>query len=332
MYSPIMNWKLGEKNAIAYLAPEVRAEIMPIICVDSFGSNPLKFSDSMSKILHGGPFYLYLGDALVEDELKPYSEFETLMNGQLRGQYVPVIDVSNHFIFSDALSVSTNGLAFRVRNEEFEDALGFIGFVCDEYSVELSQIDLILDFEKIKPENFFTYRFVVREFLSSNESIKSFRRIIVSSTSFPSFTELSSIEAYQVTRFKRYELELFELCRSQNPDLDLVYSDYGPFGTETLSPIPGMSPNFKIRYTTDIDYAYIRGVQLKKGGLELDKVKRCCDEVVNLNEFKGSDFSWADNFINRISSGENISAGNLTTWVTVGWNHHITQIINKKSG
>ena len=106
------------------------------------------------------------------------------------------------------------------------------------------------------------------------------------------------------------------------------YSDYGPTDLSDTSFVIGMSPNFKIKYTGFDKYYYIKGIPVKKGGLDFSQVQRACKILYqNSSVFSGESFSWADKKIAEIAeASEEIQTGNLTTWVSYSFNHHITLI------
>lgn len=327
MYSPIMSCKLGEKRALSNLQPYSSNLLRPIICVDNYGSSFDRFTETLDNAIKRNLFYLYLHGDILDEDPYPFTAFESLTKQAFSKRYIPTIDIANHYLVEDLKDDFSNGLALRVRANDFEDAFMLISFLCDKYSLECKDIDVILDFGGIKEDELFTAKVLAKEFFKS-EIVSSLRSVIVSSTSFPHYTDLSHAEAFQVLRLKRLEPLLFDYCKSISNNSNLIYSDYGPFGDISISYIIGMSPNFKIRYTSKVDYLYIRGIQTSKGGLEFDNVKKCCDAIVNAPEYRGKDFSWGDDFINQISENNDIKPGNLTTWVSISWNHHITSVLD----
>ena len=72
----------------------------------------------------------------------------------------------------------------------------------------------------------------------------------------------------------------------------------------------------------------IKGLSLKKGGLELANVATSCRLLVEHPQFSGENFSYGDNIIATIANGTNTKSGNLTNWVAYSFNHHITLIVS----
>jgi len=107
-----------------------------------------------------------------------------------------------------------------------------------------------------------------------------------------------------------------------------VYADYGPMNLSEVTFFPYMVPNFKIKYSTSDKYLVVKGLSLKKGGLELANVATSCRLLVEHPQFSGENFSYGDNIIATIANGTNTKSGNLTNWVAYSFNHHITLIVS----
>lgn len=323
-YVPIIKWKKGEQEALKELTDNIKDEIIPLIEITpDFNETKL---DSTLKSWENQYFYYDVLPECYEDDDEIY--FRILK--KLDSKYViPVLELEDDLdIISSADHCSSNGFALRITCDDADNDI--ITDSIDEISktFDIGNIDLILDMKEITNEKYI----VVKSILSDINNLQGFRNIILSSSSFPE--TLNGIERFELSTVNRDDWFFWKKCTDKlNPKfkINLVYSDYGIDIPKFVSFIPGMSPLFKIRYTYDDKFIILKGQTIKKGGLDKDSVSTLCNTLVSSEYFKGKDFSWGDNYIFEHSTNEAPSYGNLTTWIKVGANHHITFVINQLS-
>lgn len=112
----------------------------------------------------------------------------------------------------------------------------------------------------------------------------------------------------------------------------VIYGDYA-----TIHPIPAddeidprkMNPTASIRYTFNDKWLLIRGQGTRTPGSKgFDQFFHHADTLVNAPQYRGKDFSFGDNKIMRIHLKKD-SKGSLETWVMIGVNHHISEIVDQ---
>ena len=242
------------------------------------------------------------------------------------GNATPVLDLSMLDAISDWAFVPQQGVAIRIRGNEFADIESTLNPVFSSTPLNRATTDLILDLQYALENDLFSKESVLKGTLPYIDGISEYRSIIISSCSFPE--ELPQMEVNRIYRFPRSESQIhakaLELAKRFH--FTYVYSDYGPASLQEIQFVVGMSPNFKIKYSTKDEYLYIKGISLKYGGLDIKNISTLCTTLVNSGEFFGEDFSWADACIYKLSNNTAKSGGNLTTWVSYSMNHHITLI------
>lgn len=325
-YVPILKWKKGEQSALKELSTNVKNNIIPLIEItpDFNESNLL----ATIKCWENRPLYFDVLPECYEEDNEIY--FRILK--KLDPNYtIPVLSLTDDIkIIEEAKILSNIGFALRITSSDSEYIEDSLEQISNTFNSNF--IDLILDMKSITAENYSEKYIVLKSILSDIPNINNYRNIILATSSFPN--SLNNIERYKLATVERLDWSFWEKCRSKlnkKFNIDLVYSDY-TIDTPNYSPyIVGMSPLFKIRYTYDDNFIILKGQTIKKGGLERDSVAALCNILVTSNYFKGTQFSWGDNYIFEHSNNLAPSYGNLTTWVTVGTNHHITHIIDQIS-
>ena len=324
-YVPIIRWKRGEQNALLNLLEDVKDLVTPFIEIP-FTPTAEKNIARIDTIWSGRQFYFYLCPDWYEDEPDTYKFYMEKIQSTNCDTAIPVFDLSNDTDIRKSAGNTPNGVAIRIQNNEFgliEDTLN--GYVA-EGVIDPDQTDLLLDLRYVYENDLFSKESVIKATFADLEGSQRYRSIIISSCSFPkSFTNLESDRVYS---YRRTELQVYHLADklAKRHGFNYIYSDYGPSDLEEVEFVVGMTPNFKIKYTTLDQYLYIKGKSLKKGGLDLEEVGSCCKLLVDRADFSGEGFSWGDDKIYELASGKASSGGNLTSWVGYSYNHHISLI------
>ena len=244
---------------------------------------------------------------------------------------IPVLSLKDDLdIIETANGIPKIGFAIRITSNDSEYIEDTLGEIINSFNTEF--IDIILDMREINNNNYNEKFLVLKSIISDIPSIDTFRNIILSSSSFPE--NLSSVERYELAKVDRLDWNFWNKCTDKlngKFDIKLIYSDYCVTNPNYVSYIPGMSPLFKIRYTFDSFFVILKGQTIKKGGLDSDNVSELCKTLVDSRYFKGEKYSWGDEYIYIHSNNNASSYGNLTTWVKVGINHHITFVIDQLS-
>ena len=330
-YVPILRWKRGEQQAIVQLNSKIRNQIMPLIEIPYTESARTKMKSSIDTILEDMPFYFYLAPEWYEDVDEGYYQQEAIQDKYLEvfislenKNAVPVFDLSNIDYLKIPEEIKNKAIAIRIQNDEF--------FLIENIFPRLKLIpentDIIIDLKHIDSDDLFSKISVIKAVMVDINRISDFRSIIISGGSFPQ--NLTSLQPNKIYTYPRREVDFYVKSKdlSEKFKFNYIYSDYGPSDLAPVEFVVGMVPNFKIRYTTNNEWLYIRGISIKKGGLDLNEVSSCCKTLVDSNYYSGQDYSWGDKKIYDIAF-EKCNAGNLTSWVSYCFNHHITLISNQ---
>lgn len=331
LYVPIVKCKMGEQKALLNLDDQVKDNIIPLIEIPLFSQAMTKKGTTVEGLISSfwdkrNYFFYFMPDwysdlddfnDFIEEKVKPLCHDSCA---------IPVIDLSLVDFIKDWSDISQNGVAIRLRNNDFGDIEEILNPLFDETTLTRNQIHLIFDLQYVGENDLFSKISVLKAAFSDLDKASEFRSIVISSVSFPK--QLPSMESKKIYRFKRVETEIFAMALklSERFNFNYVYSDYGPSDIEENIFVVGMSPNFKIKYTAFDDYLYIKGIPVKKGGLDLGNVRELAKILVECSDFSGEDYSWGDKNIFNIALGASASSGNLTTWVSYSMNHHITFI------
>lgn len=328
-YVPILKFKAGEQQAIKNLDTATSNEICPLFEIHK-PKEGVNLSEQVSACWDDRPFFFYpMPDWYEECEdisewvNKPAGDFCSLCKNR---NATPVLDLSMLDAISDWSFLPQQGLAIRVRNNEFAEVENMLDPVFSSSPLKRATTDLILDLQYAYQNDLFAKESVLKGTLPYIDGISEYRSIIISSCSFPE--ELPQMEVNRIYSFPRTESQIhakaLELAKRFH--FTYVYSDYGPASLQEIQFVVGMTPNFKIKYSTYDKYVYIKGIPLKRGGLDVERIGNLCSTLVDSGDFCGEMFSWADSCIYQLAKGAAKNGGNLTTWVSYSMNHHITLI------
>lgn len=330
-YVPIVKCKLGEQKALLNLNDEIKSKIIPLIEIPlSQAMTKKNISEVIDSFWKKRKFFFYFMSNWYSD----YENFSEFINEKIKplcedDYAIPVLDLSLVYDVKNWIDISKNGVAIRIRNNEFGDIEDILNPLFQDSGLTRDQTHLIFDLQYVGAEDIFSKTSVLKAAFSDLDKANDFKSIIISSVSFPK--QLPTMESKKVYRFKRAEMEIFttSLKLSERFNFNYVYSDYGPADIEENVFVIGMSPNFKIKYTAFDDYLYIKGIAVKKGGLDIENVRNIAKILIESSEYSGAEYSWGDKSIYDISQGNSLSSGNLTTWVSYSMNHHITFLVNQ---
>lgn len=325
-YVPILKWKKGEQGALRELFTSVKNDIIPLIQITpDFNESKLL---STIQSWENRPLYFDVLPECYEDDNEIFFRILQKLNPDYT---IPILSLDDNIdIIEEATSLSNLGFALRIVSANAEYVENTLEQITQNFNP--SYIDLILDIKHIDEENYNEKFIVLKSILLDIPNINNYRNIIVATSSFP--TTLTNVERYELATIERLDWSFWKKCvdkLNKKFNINLIYSDYTIDTPNYVAYIPGMSPLFKIRYTSDDNFIILKGQTIKKGGLDSDSVSDLCNTLVTSCYFKGSDFSWGDKYIYEHSNNSAKSYGNLTTWVKVGTNHHITFVIDQLS-
>lgn len=333
MYVPILKCKKGEQSALFNLTDDIKDKIIPLIEIPYSSVTTKKpIIELIESFWSERTFFFYFMPEWYDNSLEELQELivnEIIPVVQNNKYAIPVFDLSVFSSISEVDIISQNGIAIRLRDNEFGQIEDMLNPLFNDNILDRRSTDLILDLQYVAEKDLFSKTAVLKSAFSDLDVAAEFRSIIISSVSFPK--TVSDLEVGQIYRFKRMEVDIFTLALKLEKRFGFkyYYSDYGPTDNEDVAFVIGMSPNFKIKYTTFGDFLCIKGLSLKRGGLDIGNVQQLAEILVNSSDFSGATYSWGDEKIYLLANKQYNSPGNLTTWVSYAMNHHITFITHQ---
>ncbi|PHQ93568.1 MAG: hypothetical protein COB48_07760 [Pseudoalteromonas sp.] len=315
MYYPNLRWKQGEVKALENAPEDWYAKMCPIWIVE----NPQEgLVDSVLGIVS-----LWSGNQIldmsrvdietVEDEL-----FDAVSSTPLPFAITPK---SSRFLGEDLQRVFKNNPCFRVAcSPSLEEVLNpethdeNLSYISD--FIESQNVKVILDFGVVNSR-------YVADSDSLAEIVEIYlnagvMEVIISGGSFPkTLQDIQGVE--HITRFEKL---LFQRL-SEKVTKPISYSDYATLSPEWNQSEIMRSKHINIRYTHDDYWVVLRQPGKDKAAIyELTKI------LVLQSEFRGAEFSWADNvWVERAKEPPVIGPGNSTFHVSEFIHHHISQVL-----
>lgn len=320
LYSPILKFKKGEQDALKGLSDSTKDVIIPVLEITS-DHNLGKIQGQIEACWNNRMYYFDVAEEL-------YDTYFQLLNDCDSSYVIPVLNLDDDIeTISQALQYAQNGIALRIFSTDYDRVNSTLEELISKNIIQADNTDIIVDLQKISP-NKEEKGMILSSLLLEIPNIKDFRSIIISSNSFPE--DFSSINTNSSSAFPRDEeyIHRRSLVMSERLGFNYIYSDYGPSGLEVVEFVPGMSPAFKIKYSTETSYICYKGMSGKKQGMNIDNVQPLCEDLVSSGAYSGENFSVGDAYIYSIYTREAQTAGNPTTWVQVAQNHHIELIIS----
>lgn len=338
-YVPILKCKQGEQKALKKLGESVKDNVIPLIEIPfsnamQSATEKATFGEFINSFWEDRSYFFYfLPEWYSEADTAELSDFGRLIESKVvplckESKGIPVFDLSYVGEIENSDFFLNRRIAIRLRNNEFGMIEGRLNRLFELTSFDRNNVDLIFDLQYVSPDDLFAKTSVLKAAFSDLDEPKEYHSIIISCVSYPRATQLSTAESYTICRFARVETEIFALSQklSKKFDFNYIYSDYGPTNIEDVPFVVGMMPNFKIKYTAFREYLYLKGMSLKKGGLDIEQVRRLAKTLVDSGDFSGPNYSWGDGQIYDVANGITSNSGNLTSWVSYAMNHHITFI------
>lgn len=330
-YVPILKCKMGEQKALVNLDEDVKVCIKPLIEIPHSSSTTKRpIEEIINSFWSERDYYFYY----MVDWYAEYEDINCFISENYTtlcesGYATPVVDLMMIPLISDWGIFEKNGIAIRLRNNEFGYIEDILNSLFSNGKIAREQVDLILDLQYVSAEDLFSSTAVLKAAFSDLDKASEYNSIIIASASFPK--HISQIESRKIYRFKRVENDIFGLSLklANRFNFNYLYSDYGPSDVDANEFVVGMSPNFKIKYTTFDDYLYLKGIPIKRGGLDISNVRELAKILIQSKDYCGENYSWGDKNIYDIANALSVNPGNLTTWVSYAMNHHITFIVNQ---
>ena len=195
-----------------------------------------------------------------------------------------------------------------------------------ELDLGAGEVDLVVDAESVNGQRVAAVAAVLRVGVTSVPHVTDWRTFTVAAGAFPQ--SLSGVDAGTVGRLDRVDWLAWLALRGVRAALPRMptFGDYTIDHPDFFAMDPRkMRVSASIRYTADLEWIIMRGRWLnRRGGIGYQQFPNLARALVALPEFCGAGFSWGDKYLDDCASGA-VGTGSLTTWRTVGTNHHLVK-------
>lgn len=353
-YVPILKWRRGERFALSQLSDAQKELITPLFEIPPIPYNHQQgvFKKTLDEHLSNigndmlgclsAPKHIFIDAHTIHDDGRLSSTI-TLTNTLSPLEHViaeaqqagfiaiPVTSLIRYTEYHDAvdncITNYRNGVALRLFPTDLEDFASFIQSLDHwimETDVEKSEIDIILDFQEIDPQNPNSVLNNIFSTLARFPYMNEWRTITLLSTSMTG--NLSAIQTGTNSQIPRVEWYIYTQILNSNLTRYPAYGDYtiGHPGWFDFDPVT-MNPGANIKYTVDNHFLIFRGHGIKNRGLS--QMQGLCNHVIQHPDYCGPHFSFGDDYIMGCANNT-LSTGNPETWVRVNVNHHLAFILN----
>lgn len=350
-YRPILRFKRGEQSALTNLNDDQKSATKPLLNLTSHSFNPPTGADTdatfdqriaqdaarLCSAWAGYSAAVDLNDlnpeARCAGDVHPVKQFfEELAKSDTPVHVCPVLRLSSdeHYIAAVADVCNEYKIApvFRLTPDDLsepdiEDALAEM---LEECGHEPQASDMVVDMGHIAT----TGRSIItaRGALAAVPFAANWLALSLVAGSFPENLSSFSLGIHNV---ERHEWAVW-LSNRTSCGRPVLYGDYA-----TIHPIPvedgldprTMNPTASVRYTFEHNWILLRGQGTRtRGGPGFAQFFAHADTLFSLPQYRGEPFSFGDGKVARIHRRED-GQGNLETWVTIGVNHHIAEIVDQ---
>ncbi len=347
-YVPGLKWRQGEYQALWRLGDSAKDQLKPLITIppiefdfeerkdkktpqDHLVTFPKRYLDKWKGRDSFIDFHESLHDAFMDDGVSIMRDLydKTRLNGSLATAVTGLNRSQNYqTVIRSIHAESTEGLAFRVTLTDLmrSDFDYEINKLIEFHRTQLDRVDLILDLGL--PDSFVPYKVMASALVGRLTSIlrlNELRSLIIVGSSI----QIQGVKPPGATLI-RHEWKLFNEFLSLISDIKVPI--FGDYCTESpVFPNPPMDMRFvkapgKIIYTRSDEWDFVKGTALRGNKVQMIDL---CKRVANSSGFSGGNFSWGDKMISDTASGVEEPSGSPTIWKQVGFNHHMTFVIEQ---
>jgi hypothetical protein len=344
VYMPILKWKRGELEALHQTFPVDRPLVIPLLEVlddtidedeeDSASGQGGPYGTLLTQIQRAwGTDPLFVDLDAVAPALRAAGGLHPLLRlfqgaSQLGFLLTPVTGLGRAPAFQQAVAATIaadgRGACIRVNPGDVVAATfaASLRALLATLQCAPGQIDLLLDWEAIAETAGPQTALAIAAVVPNLPSLAAWRSVTFAASSFPNTLSAAGVGRATITRA---EWEAYQLLLNTPPGGRLLsFGDYGiAYPVYESVPYAGAAA---IRYTINDDWLIYRGRSVQGprfGGYA--QFHALCQQLVRDPEYRGAAFSWGDGLIDRCAQ-QQVGTGNLTTWRSVGTNHHIALV------
>ncbi len=348
-YVPCFRWKQGEYQAVLRLHASTKEMFIPLIQIPEIGYDfkEKKLKKTIDEHLSDfvlKKIYKKWGDSFCFVDLNLIRPSERMENGIHPVKYVfddlrtegcsgvPVTgldrDIAYQREIKKILTKDKRGICLRIsiekaaRNTFVEETNSLLS----KLDIKPNNCDLIIDLGAPSFVPLEGFSMAIQQIASKLPYLNDWRTFTIIGTSFP-----ETMGGIQIgtTNIPRYEWQLYKILVDGFRKAMLRLPTFGDY---TISH-PNFSeydmrlakPSVKIKYTTDNNWYIVKGHNIRDEKFGKNRqYHKLSEKVIESQHYYGSEFSWGDDFIQKCADGG--KSGSLTTWVSVGTNHHIEKV------
>lgn len=344
-YVPCLRWKQGEYQAVHRLPDSIRDSLCPIIEVPEMGWDFETETYKKTLDTHLEPFAKRVkakwGDrnCFIDTKLIPPDGrfldgrhpvrliFEELENRGCNAIPVVSFESDRQHLAACRKHVANRGASIRIPIEsaasnafraQTRDLLAHL-------KLRPSDCHLILD---LGSPNFVPVEGFGKLLLAVIGKLPNLNRWQTFTLLSGSFPESMAAVKTSPSVLHRYEWILYKSLTASLRDSNVRVPNFGDYAVSHPAVLNldmrRVKPAASIRYTSSDAWFVVKGKNVRDNGF--GQYRGLCSEVVASEHFCGEDFSWGDEHIAKCHRGE-ASTGNLSTWRSVGTNHHMTKVV-----
>jgi hypothetical protein len=349
-YVPILKAKEGEYKALRSLSTEQKTTIFPILEVTNLpfdyeeekptrtaDEHIAKFCENIAKswdpkLPFGVDFPESIAGAVLANGDNPLADVAMRLR-KAGYHFVPVVDSEKPTSYvaaaAAAIAEDRHGACLRLSSDDFgTDVAASIEKILAGVGIPPAEIDLVIDFKAILPDQENTIVLAVQGALDAIPHLGEWRSVIFAASSFPK--DLGGFGPGSINTTPRTEWLVWQtIIENKKVSRPIIYGDYTIAHPEIVEIDPRiMEMSASIRYACPEYWLVLKGRSVKKNGygqfVELAKT------LIGRSEFAGRSFSKGDEGIADCAAGKS-GPGNATTWRSVGVSHHITLALDQIS-
>ncbi|MFG1381257.1 beta family protein [Xanthobacter versatilis] len=353
MYRPLLRWKRGEQTALTNLVSGHKDATKPLLNIMPHAFNPppggdadgafdqriVQDADRLNSAWAGYEAAVDLGDidpdARCAGGVHPVRRFfDQIASGTPSANARPVLRLTSDddYLAAAASVCADYGVnpVFRLTPDDLAEinVADTLAAMLGECSMEPTDCDFVVDMGYISS----TGRSIItaRGALAAVPFSSDWASLVLVAGSFPENLAGYAVGTHIV---ERHEWSVWLANRSVAGRV-VTYGDYA-----TIHPLPveegldprTMNPTASVRYTFEDTWILLRGQGTRtRGSQGFSQFYGHADTIVNMPQYRGAAFSFGDTKIMRIHQRVE-NQGNLETWITIGVNHHIAELVGQLS-
>lgn len=344
-YVPILKWKMGEYQALSRLAEPVKARITPLLEIPPVGFDFETQTNKETLDAHIGDFGKRLKSKWQARQcfvdLKYLAATPLCVGGvhcvevlfdAARAEgcvAIPVVSFRSDAGFVAAVAAvvrqDRHGVCLRLYLPDFDRPnLGTdIENLLRQAAEGWDSCDLVIDLEAQTYIPMTVFVTIMQTLLAKVPALNRWRTVTIAGTAYPN--TVAGVQSPSL--LPRMEWQSY---RALLPTLGSggripTFGDYAVAHPDPVElDMRLVKPFAKMRYTITDYWYYEKGQQVRSHGF--GQFQTMCANLIAQPFFCGANFSAGDTYIADCAAGK-VTTGNLSTWVWVSTNHHLTKVV-----